>query len=99
MIGGKYQKTEAPTYSVCEEALLQELRSLKSKGMEEAAWYADSQGLCGPCHCCMRPLIEGRRQGKGPILRAKREEGTVKIYPPKREASQNFLEYFGNFSQ
>ena len=43
MIGGKYQKKEAPTYSVCEEALLQELRSLKSKGMEEAAWYADFQ--------------------------------------------------------
>ena len=45
------------------------------------------------------PLTASRQQVEGPILRAKRQEATVKIHTPKGEASQkSFLESFGNFS-
>lgn len=65
MIEGKYQKTEALTYSVYEEALLQELRSLEGMVMEWDAWYANSQGLCEPCHaaCGLWQEVDSRVRG------------------------------------
>ena len=62
MIGGKYQKTEAPTYSVCEEALLQELRSLEHKD-EVRCLVCRLPGTVQALPCCMWTLTGGRQQG------------------------------------